>query len=40
MKWLRRLVNRYPNQLLLLLSLGVLVCFAFPQIGRISYVFY
>ena len=40
MKWLRRLVNRYPNQLLLLLSLGVLVCFAFPQIGRLSYVFY
>ena len=40
MRWLRRLVNRYPNQLLLLLSLGVLVCFAFPQIGRLSYVFY
>jgi len=39
-KWLRRLVNRYPNQLLLLLSLGVLVCFAFPQIGRLSYVLY
>ena len=34
------MVNRYPNQLLLLLSLGVLVCFAFPQIGRLSYVFY
>ena len=40
MNWLRRLVNRYPNQLLLLLSLGVLVCFAFPQIGRLSYVLY
>ncbi|WP_413296422.1 potassium channel family protein [Synechococcus sp. MIT S9452] len=40
MNWLRRLVNRYPNQLLLLLTLGVLVCFAFPQIGRLSYVLY
>ena len=40
MRLLRRLVNRHPNELLLLLSLSVLVCFALPELGRLSYVFY
>ena len=35
-----RLAVRCPNELLLLLTVLVLVCFAFPQLGRIGYVFY
>ena len=35
-----RLPGRCPNELLLLLTCLVLVCFAFPELGRISYIFY
>ena len=37
---LRRLPERHPHELLLLLTALVLVCFAFPALDRLSYLFY
>ena len=37
---LRRLPKRHPHELLLLLTALVLVCFAFPALDRLSYLFY